>query len=68
MNILIINGSARENGFCNYIATSLKDELVSYNTISKKKEVNYFNIPNKNINFCKGCVSCCNNEHTYCFI
>ena len=63
MNILIINGSARKNGFSNYIATNLIETL-------KKKDVNvdYFNIPDKKINMCRGCVQCCANENKYCYI
>ena len=63
MNVLIINGSARETGFCNYLANNLIIALKD-----NKIQVNYFNIPSKNINNCQGCVKCCANEHTYCFI
>jgi multimeric flavodoxin WrbA len=65
MNILIINGSARKNGFCNMIANSLKDELKLINT-----EINtsIFTIAEKNIGFCVGCVKCCTDENRYCII
>lgn len=68
MNILIINGSARKEGFCNYISNNLCSSLLSLNNNIKKINVKYYNIPSKNIEFCRGCVQCCANEHKYCFI
>jgi multimeric flavodoxin WrbA len=65
MNILIINGSARKNGFCNTIAYSLKEELQSSNA-----EINtsIFTIAEKNIGFCAGCEKCCADVNRYCII
>lgn len=68
MNVLIINGSARKKGYCNYIASSLKNILESFNSSNNNINVEYFNIPDSNISFCKGCVSCCKDENKYCFI
>ena len=68
MIILIINGSARKNGFCDHIAKSLCSTLESLNNDSNKITVKYFNVPAKNIGFCLGCVQCCANENKYCFI
>lgn len=67
MNILIINGSARKNGFCDYISKNLFTALESLNN-KEKNNVKYYNIPAKHIEFCKGCVKCCANENKYCFI
>lgn len=68
MNILIINGSARKTGFCDYIAERLINHLNSLSTKTQIITTYYFNIPAKNINFCQGCVSCCADEKRYCFI
>jgi len=65
MNVLIINGSARKNGFCNTIATSLKEQL---DTSDTEMDTTIFTLAEKNIGFCVGCVSCCADENKYCFI
>ena len=68
MNVLIINGSARKKGFCNHIANYLKNALEEFTNPERNVTVNYFNIPDSNVCFCKGCVSCCASENKYCFI
>lgn len=68
MKILIINGSARKNGFCNTIATVLKNELDLLSNEKKEIKTNIFTIAKKEINFCLGCVSCCNEKNKYCII
>lgn len=68
MNILILNGSARKKGFCDYIANKLIEDLKQLNVEDNSINVDYFNIPDKNIRFCHGCVQCCANEKKYCFI
>lgn len=68
MNVLIINGSARESGFSNHIANALMEEIKASAPDSKNITVNYFNIPKKNVGFCRGCVQCCADEKKYCFI
>lgn len=65
MNVLIINGSARKDGFCNHIANLLEKE---FKRKGKTVNVSYYNIPEKKIVFCKGCVECCSDENKYCFI
>ena len=59
MNVLIINGSARKDGFCNHIATLLEKE---FKRKSKNVNVTYFNIPERKIEFCRVCVECCSDE------
>lgn len=63
MKILIINGSARKNGFCNTIATILKKELGKKDT-----ETAIYTLAENNIKFCIGCLTCCEEEKKYCFI
>lgn len=68
MKILIINGSARKNGFCDYISNNLCSTLESLSTNLEKINVKYYNIPAKHIEFCHGCVQCCAKDNKYCFI
>ena len=65
MNILIINASARKNGFCDYISRELSVELGTLNNNKEKINVKYYNIPEKHIEFCRGCVQCCATENEY---
>ncbi len=63
MNILIINGSARKKGFCNYIANSLKSILESFNSSNNNINVEYFNIPDSNMVLVDGI---CDKMHIKC--
>lgn len=65
MKVLIINGSARANGFCNTIAKELVKELKNNND---KIISTIFTISQKKIEFCLGCVKCCSDENKYCII
>lgn len=65
MNVLIINGSARKDGFCNHIANLMEKE---FKRKGKIVNVSYYNISDKNVAFCKGCVECCSDEKKYCYI
>ena len=65
MNILIINASARKNGFCDYISKELSVELRALNNNKEKINVKYYNILEKHIEFCLGCVQCCATENKY---
>jgi multimeric flavodoxin WrbA len=64
MNILIINGSARVNGACKFIADELSKKL----SLKEGITVTIFSLAEKNIQFCHGCVKCCVDEKVYCFI
>lgn len=70
MNILIINGSARKNGLCQFIADNLSKKLVFLSKQTNNTELNItiFSLAQKNIKFCQGCVFCCANEKVYCSI
>jgi len=65
MNILIINGSARENGICKYIAEELSRKIL---ILDEKAIVSIYSLAEKNIQFCQGCVLCCAKKKVYCFI
>lgn len=69
MNVLIINGSARKNGICQFIANELSKTL---SFLSKENnadlDITIFSLAEKNIQFCQGCVLCCADEKVYCFI
>ena len=46
MNVLIINGSARKDGFCNHIANLMEKE---FKRKGKIVNVSYYNISDKNV-------------------
>lgn len=65
MNILIINGSARNNGVSSFIAKKLADKIKEN---SSNTQVNILTLADKNIMPCKGCVACCSQKNKYCFL
>jgi multimeric flavodoxin WrbA len=68
MNILLINGSNRKNGTCLSIANKLSIKLKTLDQSNKKIKTTIFSLAEKNITFCKGCLSCCADKNRYCYI
>lgn len=62
MKFLIIVGSARKHGYSLEIANAIKENL----TNDTNNSVEIFNIPERQISACLGCVKCCENENQYC--
>lgn len=63
MKILIIVGSARKRGYSYEISQNLKDQILN---VSPSSKVDIFNISEKKISPCLGCVKCCDNTNQYC--
>ena len=67
MNILIIVGSARKRGYSYEIAKSLQQHIMLEGA-EAQVNCNIFNIAEKKIGPCFGCVKCCEKENQYCIL
>ena len=68
MNILIIVGSARKRGYSFEIANKLNKYILENSGSEDKPTINIFNIAEKKISQCFGCVRCCEDKDKYCIL
>ena len=65
MNIFIVNGSARNDGTCKFIADKLKSTIIE---INKEANISVFTLAESKILPCEGCVACCADKNKHCFL
>ena len=53
MKVVLINGSARNNGSCSFVLNKMKDAFETNQADVIKYDISY-----KNIGYCKGCKEC----------